>query len=105
MRRPQVGSPSARSAREDWFLAGVAWGDAGVTGGRLPDPENAELEPTLAPGQEALVAMTLHGDELVEPVDLEVAVRYESPGGKGAVDLDWGVRVMPTGGVCTNAAS
>ena len=26
---------------EDWFLAGVAWGDAGVTGGRLPDPENA----------------------------------------------------------------
>ena len=49
--------------------------------------------------------MTLHGDELVEPVDLEVAVRYESPGGKGAVDLDWGVRVMPTGGVCTNAAS
>ncbi|QNN54104.1 hypothetical protein [Nocardioides mesophilus] len=95
-----VAVDSDRVKVEGWFLADVDWADAGVTGGRLPDTQEAELSSTLAPGQEALVAMTLHGDKLVEPVDLDVAVQYESPVGKGAVELDAGVRVMPAGELC-----
>lgn len=84
----------------EWFLTVEDWRQAGVSRGTLARPGPAGLPTTLAPGGRALVAMSVCADDVTEARRLRPTVEFEGAGGRGELELEWVVEIVPADQSC-----
>lgn len=94
------GPPDDTFRVTEWFLTVEEWEKAGVIAGPLRDPGEALLPTTIAPGEKALVGITVTGDAVEVPHTAIPRVTYTQDGAEHQVALSWRIKVAPIGQVC-----
>lgn len=84
----------------EWFLTAEDWSRAGVRSGPLKEPGGSRLPNTVAPGEKALIGITVSGEAVESPHAAVPLITYTQDGDEHQVALSWRVRVVPAGQMC-----